>query len=366
MSKISAIFLLILIVLISGCIGKNEPTPFERNATQETSIPNNTVLAPEETTAHESMVFGATVESASYRYPGHWFGAIDEENAKKEIDAISELGADFIRIDIRNETLNYPEEVKKLDNIVAYGRSKNLKIYFGAFGMETWMASWLDMFLKAPDGGGGKASWEDFKRMYSGEVSYLIGRYKPDYIMIIVEARRNIGNQVGSKRTVDEWVAYTKELAAMIKSSSPGTKIVLNEVVRSKDAHSSADYVEGIMKDNDNNIDIIGIDPYSLDELYDEMNTSLKLAKQYNWHGKLWVGETNVFNYKGDDYQKEYFETAIELAKKNNFEGFVVFYTREIPKQSDSRGIIRNDFAKKPAYWLIKEKIREIKSMPAR
>jgi len=114
------------------------------------------------------------------------------------------------------------------------------------------------------------------------------------------------------------------------------------------------------MKDNDKNIDIIGIDPYSSEELTDEMNTVLRLSAQNEWHGKLRIGETNIFNVKDDDYQKKYFETAIDLAKKNNFEGFVIFYFRDIPGQTDKRGIIKNDFSMKPAYEAIKKEIKEI------
>ncbi|MFA6097622.1 MAG: hypothetical protein WC788_08440 [Candidatus Paceibacterota bacterium] len=307
------------------------------------------------------MVFGATVDSASYRYPGHWYGSIDEEASKREIDAMVEMGIDFFRIDVRSETLGYAEEMKKLDNIVTYGRSKGLRVYFGVFGMETWMASWLDMFWTYPNGGGGKASWDDFRKMYTGEVDTIMNRYKPDYIMIIPEARRNIGNQVNSVRTVDEWVIYTKELAAKIKNISPSTKVVLNEVVRSEDKNSSVDYVGAIMKDNDKNIDIIGIDPYSPEELNDEMSTVTRLAERYKWHGRLRIGETNIFNVKDDDYQKKYFETAIDLAIENNFEGFVVFYFRDIPGQTDKRGILNNDFSKKPAYEVINKKIESIR-----
>ena len=305
-----------------------------------------------------TMTFGSTVDSASYRYPGHWYGSIDEDGSKKEIDAMAEMGIDFFRIDIRNETLSFPEEVEKLDNIVAYGRSRGLKVYLGVFGMETWQASWLDMLFGHPFGGGGTASWYDFKNMYTYETSYLMNRYKPDYIMIIVEARKNIGNQVNSERTVEEWVAYTKELAAMIKSISPTTKIIINEMIRSQDASSSVDYVERMMKDNDKNIDVIGIDPYSFDEFNDEINTSKHLANQYNWHGELWVGETNILNTQGDEFQRAYFEYAINRAEQNNFTGFVVFYLRDNPQTFGDKGIMWNNFSKKPAYWVIENKTK--------
>lgn len=360
LALVSILFLAIFTGIFS--IGKNQqPKPIPQVADLDSDGGKKALNTAPVSEEKDRMVFGSTVDSASYRYPGHWYGSIDEEASKREIDVMAEMGIDFFRIDIRNETLGYPEEMKKLDNIVSYGRSKGLRVYFGVFGMETWMSSWLDMFWTYPGGGGGKASWDDFKKMYTGEVDAIMNRYKPDYIMIIPEARRNIGNQVNSVRTVEEWVAYTKELAAKIKIISSGTKVVLNEVVRSKDKNSSVDYVEGIMKDNDKNIDMIGIDPYSPEELDDEMGTVTRLAGQYKWHGRLRVGETNIFNVKDDDYQKKYFETAIDSAKKNNFEGFVIFYFRDIPGQTDKRGIINNDFSKKPAYEVIKRKIEDIR-----
>ena len=365
-NKTSALILILFLAVCAGIFfaGKDrqqKPIPQIADLDSDNSrrIPDATPASAEK----DGVVFGATVDSASYSYPGHWYGSIDEEASKREIDAMVEMGIDFFRIDIRNETLGYPEEMKKLDNIVSYGRSKGLRVYFGVFGMETWMSSWLDMFWTYPNGGGGKASWDDFRKMYTGEVDAIMNRYEPDYILIIPEARRNIGNQVNSVRTIEEWVVYTKELAAKIKIISSGTKVVLNEVVRSKDKNSSLDYVEGIMKDNDKNIDIIGIDPYSPEELNDEMDTVMRLFRQNKWHGKLRIGETNIFNVKDDEYQKKYFETAIDLAIKNNFEGFVIFYFRDIPGQTDKRGIINNDFSKKPAHEVIKKKIEEIRKL---
>lgn len=338
----AVLLILLLAIFVLGCIIKISETP-----TQQVSIQ---IL--------KKMTFGATVDSTSYRYPGHWYGSIDEEGSKKEIDAMAEMGMDFFRIDIRNETLGFPQEVNKLDNIIAYGRSKNLKVYIGVYGMEKWLASFAKIVTLYRKGGGGAASWDEFREMYTGETIYLMNRYKPDYIMIMGEARQNIGNQVNSERPVSDWLAYTKELAAKIKGISPNTKIVLNEVIRSKASLSSVDYVEAIMKDNDSNIDIIGIDPYEFDELREEISTSTRLAKQYKWHGELWVGETNILHPKGDDYQGKYFETAIDLARENNFTGFVVFYFRDIQVVTESRGIMRNDFSKKPAYLTIINKIK--------
>ena len=64
------------------------------------------------------MTFGVIIDSASYHYPGHDNGPIDLENAKKEVDTAKDLGVDFVRFDIMNEMLGYPEEIRKFDDII--------------------------------------------------------------------------------------------------------------------------------------------------------------------------------------------------------------------------------------------------------
>jgi len=140
---------------------------------------NNTPATPDINDIHTSMTFGVIIDYASYRFPGFWRGLILVNESKKQIDLAKELGVDFVRFDIRNEAINYPEEMEKLDTIIAYARSKNLRIYIGVYGMESWY-NWKDMW-NYPYGGSGKASWEEFKEMYTNEVRYLAERYKPDY-----------------------------------------------------------------------------------------------------------------------------------------------------------------------------------------
>ena len=160
------------------------------------------------------MTFGITIDYASYRYPGYSRGSFLVNESKKQIDIAKELGVNYVRFDIRNEAINYPEEMKKLDTIIEYARSQNLGILIGAYGMETWYNS---NFLNYPYGGSGKASWEEFKEMYTNETKFLVERYKPDYMIIVPECPFNIGNQINSVRTINEWVEYTKNVANMIK-----------------------------------------------------------------------------------------------------------------------------------------------------
>jgi len=264
--KRSFFAILLMVVVLSGCVKE---------------VPNINDI-------HTSMSFGIEIEYASYRYPGFWRGLILVNESKKQIDLAKELGVDFVRFDIRNEMLGYPEEVEKLDTVIAYARSQNLKIYIGVYGMETWY-TWESMG-DYPYGGSGKATWREFKEMYTNEVKYLADRYKPDYMMIMVECSFNVGNQVNSVRTIDEWVDYTKEVARIVEDISPDTKIVLDQIVhKGGGPHGSSEYefTEAIIRDNSKLIDVIACDPYSHEDLDSDVENLVKLRDKYNWHGKL-------------------------------------------------------------------------------
>lgn len=347
-SKIIIILLLIAAVISTcGCV-EEAPSP--------APLPVQQLHATQTVSGSKTMTFGVTIDSACYHHPGHNYGPIDQEGSKKEVDVAKDLGVDFIRIDIRNETIGFSDEMQKLDEIIGYARSKDLKIYIGVYGMEGWLASIFTMFFH-PDGGDGKASWDEFKEMYTGEARYLAERYHPDYMMIMVECPLNIGNQVHSVRTTEEWVEYTKETAKMIKTVSPDSKIILNEIVRTRSRLTNIAFVEAIMDDNSPDIDIIGIDPYSYDELDDEVSNIVRLRDQYNWHGDIWVGETNIFGAHAgeEEHQKNYFTYAVSLASENGFDGFCIFYLRDGTGTTDNQGILNEDFTEKAAYSVVKE-----------
>ncbi|MEX2690207.1 MAG: cellulase family glycosylhydrolase [Candidatus Njordarchaeum guaymaensis] len=332
---------------------------------------NNTPATPDINDIHTSMTFGVIIDYASYRFPGFWRGLILVNESKKQIDLAKELGVDFVRFDIRNEAINYPEEMEKLDTIIAYARSKNLRIYIGVYGMESWY-NWKDMW-NYPYGGSGKASWEEFKEMYTNEVRYLAERYKPDYMMIVPECPFNIGNQVNSVRTIGEWAEYTKEVADTVKNVSLDTKIILDQIVR-KDGgpHGSSEYefTEAIIKDNSKLIDIIGCDPYNYEDLKSDVQNLVKLKNKYNWHGDIWIGETNLLDNwdklsrpstpEEDEDQRNYFIYAIDLADRNGFDGFCIFYfTDDSNDENSGIGITYKDFTLKPAYDAIKQIISQ-------
>ena len=146
------------------------------------------------------------------------------------------------------------------------------------------------------------------------------------------------------------------------KTVSPDTKIVLDEIVRTKSGLTNIAFVEAIMDDNSPYIDIIGIDPYSYDELDDEVSNIVRLRDQYNWHGDIWVGETNIFGAHAgkEEYQKDYLNHSISLASENGFDGFCIFYLRDGTGTTDNQGILNEDFTKKVAYSVLKEYIEEL------
>lgn len=340
----------ILFILLTGC-SKNPTRP---NAND----------------IHTSMTFGVIIDYASYRYPGFWRGLILINESKKQIDFAKELCVDFVRFDIRNEAITSSTEMEKLDEIISYTRSKNLKIYIGVYGMETWY-DW-EKALDYTFGGGGLATWDQFKAMYTGEAKFLAEQYYPDYMMIMVECPFNIGNQVNSVRSIDEWVNYTKEVADTIKKISPNTKIILDQIVhKGGGPHGSSEYefTEVMIKDNSELIDIIGCDPYTYEDLDSDVENLVKLVDKYKWHGNIWIGETNLLEnwellfrpstIEEDEAQKNYFIYAIDLANRNGFDGFCIFYfTDDANDENSGIGITFRDFTPKPAYDAIKQIIR--------
>ena len=329
-------------------------------------------ITPDIDEIHTSMTFGVEIDYASYRYPGFWGGLILVNESKTQIDLAEELGVDFVRFDIRNEAVLSSSEMTKLDQVIDYSRLKDLKIYIGVYGMETWY-DW-DHWGEYPYGGSGKATWEEFREMYTNESSYLAERYEPDYMMIMVECPFNIGNQVDSVRTIDEWVNYTKEVAGIVKDISPNTKIVLDQIVRKNDngPHGSSEYefTDAIMKDNSELIDIMGCDPYNYKDLHSDVSNLVEFKDTYNWHGEIWIGETNLLDKwsklfrpstpKEDRDQRDYFVYAIDLVNRSGFDGFCIFYFTDDSNDANSgMGITFKDFAPKPAYDAIKQIIQQ-------
>ena len=86
-------------------------------------------------------MLSGTIEYASHRYPGYSRGTFFVSESKKQIEPGGEPGVDYARFDIRNEAIGYTEEMEKLDTIIEYARSQNLKILIGVYGMEIWYTS---------------------------------------------------------------------------------------------------------------------------------------------------------------------------------------------------------------------------------
>lgn len=335
--------LLIGIILIAGCLEKEkQPSPQKTNI----SIP-------------PSMTFGVAIDVFCDWLQGKE-NPINMDIAKKEVDAAKDIGVDFVRFDIRDELISSPEELKKLDEIIDYTRAKDLKIYLGVYGrfnnanLKLWKNP-LKVMKDYPTGGSGLATWDEFKKMYTEEVRYLVERYHPDYMMIMVECPFLIGNQVNSVRTIDEWINYTNHVASVIKNTSSNTKIITDQMVRTGEVHYNIPFTEALMKNNSGLIDIIGIDPYSFDELDNEVSNIVRLRDKHDWNGEIWIGETNIMYPRSEAEQKKYFERAINLAIENDFEGFCIFYLREPDPYVGSVGILNEDFTPKPAYNFIKE-----------
>lgn len=333
---------------------------------------SNIPPTPDINDIHTSMTFGIIIDYASYRYPGYWRGLILTDESKQQINLAADLGVDFVRFDIRNEAISSSTEMAKLDEIIDYARSKELSIYIGVYGMEAWY-DWNRM-ADYPYGGGGTATWGEFTEMYTNEAVTLAQRYEPDYMMIMVECPFNIGNQVNFTKTIAEWVNYTKQVADTVKAVSGNTRIVLDQIVRKDDGgpHGSSEYefTEEVIKDNNELIDIVACDPYNYEDLDSDVENLARFKNEYDWHGDIWIGETNLLDNwhkltrpstsKEDNQQRDYFIYAVDLADREGFNGFCIFYfTDDANDESSGMGITYKDFTPKPAYDAIRQIIEQ-------
>ncbi len=335
------------LLLLSGCrLFPSLPYSNEESITRTLELMKSTVWK-----SNHPMLLGITLDSVSYHYPGHYYGSIDEDGGMKEIDAAFALCVDYIRIDLRNEVFSFPDELEKLDRIVSYIREKGMSVYISAYGMETWMPSWQIMFAN-PEGGVGKASWEEFQEVYIEQVQKVTERYKPDYIGIIPEAPLNIGNQVNTRRNLEEWVGFTNQVAIVAKQIKPDIQVIVNVIAR--DDMQTLQFAE-LLAANSEEVDILGIDPYSRDEFSSEFTNIQRLAQLNNWDGEIWVAETNLLHPIDDEDQADYLYKAYQQAERMGFGGFTVFYFRDIPKISDDRGILSQEFSAQPAYRVLQE-----------
>ncbi|MFA6897421.1 MAG: hypothetical protein WCQ96_04005 [Patescibacteria group bacterium] len=292
----------------------------------------------------KSVVFGSTINAASATAGERNF-VIDIGSAEKEIDLAYDMGAGLTRFDVEQKTLASAEEIKKLDEVVSYARSKKMKIYLAYLGRDSWLGT---------GEGGGKANWEDFKKGYETDAVSLMERYKPDFFLILPDCPSGIGRQVDSQRTPEEWLDFAKETGVSIKQVSFPTKVVLEGMILSdKRKSGDAAFAERALENNDAAINIFSMKVGSATALKEGTEALLSMRKKYHWEGEIWMG--NVENDSGGDVrkQKDFLLYALHSANSNGFSGVILGQLRD--DAGNRSGVVAEDYSPKDSYAAIKE-----------
>jgi hypothetical protein len=314
------------------------------------------------------MLTGVTIDAASSDFGSGKDFSVDSSAAKKEIDSASAAGFDLVRFNIKKETLENAGEQGRMDEIISYARSKKLKIYIGYFGKEAWLNS--SVLSSGGTYGGGKAGWEEFKKGYNDDVSLIMNKYHPDYILILPQCPYGVGRQVNSERTVEEWFNFSKDVAFSIKKISYGTKVALEEAMISSDPQKEPEMelAQMALENNDSVLDIISTSAGSVAELEEAAKNLYGMGGKNHWHGELWIGsvdssfldESSFFSAKDrENKRKDFYLYYVHLASNDNFGGVIISKLRD--GKDGKGGIIGEDYSPKVSYDAIKQVMKNRK-----
>ncbi len=282
------------------------------------------------------MTFGMYVDSASYLY-------IREHSSDyilREIELYDELSVDLFRIDCRHDMFleNDTESINKLDQAIAKIRTTDKKLMLGIYGVEKW-------FREPEDG-------DTWKEMYRQQTDTLMKRYHPEYAYILPEAPGALAPQITNNISTEAWVEFAEEIAKRIKADYPDTIIVVGCCLH----HPPNQPFFTQLMSQVNDIDIMGNDPYSVDEM---INTDNYLDY---WHTspdnkEMWITETwsnGNIRYERMGRSAHYIRFAVYYAQKKGFDGFILFGGRWSMHKGDK-------FKKLDTFYAYKEVIEEIR-----
>ena len=261
------------------------------------------------------MKFGVYVEYASYLYVRKY----TTEQIVREIQFYDNLGVDIFRLDIRYDhwVAGDRESIAKIERAVAEVRRLGKQLWISIYGIEAWNGPTRNDY--------GSASWEDWKNMAREETRLVIENFDPDYLAILPEAPSLMQNQVETEIETGEWVAFAEELASQVKSMSPNTIVVALTALQIEEPRiENRTYFREIMRRH-NDIDVVGVDPYSIYEL--ETFTKTYALPDTNSAKELWIGETwdnwNI-EYRGE-LSDLYIKAAVYYAQSVGMDGVVLF-----------------------------------------
>jgi hypothetical protein len=291
----------------------------------------------------KDVSFGAVVDAASHSIGGK-NSVIDREGAKKEIDLISEAGGDVARFNLERRSLEDAGELEKLDWLIDYARSRQMKIFLAYQGRESWLGSRI---------GKGRADWEEFANKYKEDVVFLAKRYQPDYMLILPQCPSGIGRQVNSKRTSREWSNYAKEVGVAVKQVNFAINIVLEGVLFAEgERKADVEFAETALASNDISINVFSMRAGSIDELEEGTEKFLDIRKKYHWEGFLWMGNVDASFGRDAAQEKDFILYSLYLANSNGFSGVIL---GKLTDSEEGGGILRQDHTTKDVYASIRE-----------
>ena len=293
---------------------------------------------------YHPMKFGADLISACF-----WHISKNTlEDIKNEMAIIDEVGCDFVVIcvdydwwidsekSLSENRIAYKENteiIQKLDKVVEEVRNRNMSLYLVPMAIDRWYGEPGEL---------GPAPFDLWKEVYLDEVKKITARYKPDYISIGHEAPTLFSRQVNRHVSASEWVEVVEESVKWVKQNYPNATVI----TALAPTQSNVDFFYALIQ-KDIDIDVFGINPYSLPQI-------LFFDNSLQYEGKeFWITET-WDNSKGkylDNLADKYIIASTNYAQSKEFRGYTIFYGNHLHTK---------DFNKTPAFYTYKRAIEDV------
>lgn len=302
------------------------------------------------------MLFGTVLKEASYQ-ENMLKKAWSLEVARRDLDLISLLDVNFVRIDIFYEMFQ-PEQVdprwlNALDEVVRLIRLKNMKLMVGVFGhAHSYAALW------EPHGKLTPQEWETIEKSMIRE---SIRRWSPEYIYIAPEAPTLMSRQITSPLTAKEWRDLIERLANVAKEENPN---VITSLGLSCGWPDSLELWLELAKSKVLSLDIVGYNPYgissvkTMDRLQGSVNSTFDALKAKY---ELWITETSLWGFlfpfpsDFDGYRdyRSYMTKSIAYAEQKGMGGYIWFYFKKDPEWwgGGAHGLVSEKWTLRPHYF---------------
>ena len=255
----------------------------------------------------------------------------------KEVDFLSSVGVDAIRVNIFSEMLSNPETKAKLDAVISRIKENGKEVKLKTSGKQSWLDN--------------PVSFEVYTEGVKSDIDKVMEMYHPDYISLSPEpygfATRMIIN--GKNVPVNDWINAISELSAEAKRIDPEVKTEAVTVgTRGKQVELFDTLVCGDLPD----LDIVAIQPYMLSGLKAaEGRFPIKCATDK----EIIIGETwdMRLGYYYDELADEYIRISVYYAQTHNLSAYTLFFTGNLHDEN---------YNPTPAFYAYKSVIEEVKS----